>query len=97
HLLGNPERRSGERVLWPHPVVLSYATPDRGRTETVECQGKDFSLAGMGLYLPATLPTSQVRLSLSTPAHPEAVSVSGSVVRIQRWDDQLFEAGVLFD
>jgi serine/threonine protein kinase len=97
HLLGNPERRTGERVLWPHPVVLSYVMPDRGRTETVACQGKDLSLAGIGLYLPATLPTSQVRLSLATPTHPEAVTVSGSVVRMQRWDDQLFEAGVLFD
>ena len=80
-----------------HPVLLSYVAPERGRTETIECQGKDLSLAGMGLYLPITLPTSQVRLGLSTSTHPEAVSVSGSVVRIQRWDDQLFEVGVLFD
>ena len=51
----------------------------------------------MGLYLPTTLPTSQVRLRLTTPTRPDGVSLSGSVVRIQRWDDDLYEAGVLFD
>ncbi len=97
HLLGNPERRNGERVLWPHPVALTYVAPDRNTSVRLECQGKDLSLAGLGLYLPATLPTAQVRVGLTTPSRPEPVVVSGSVVRIQRWDDQLFEVGILFD
>ena len=97
HLLGNPERRSGERVPWPHPVTLSFASAGHGKSESLSCQGKDLSLAGMGLYLPATLPTSQVRVSLTSPTRPEPFTVSGSVVRIQRWDDNLFEAGVLFE
>jgi serine/threonine protein kinase len=97
YLLGNPERRNEERVIWPHTVGLTYVVPTQGRTETVECQGKDLSLAGIGLYLPVTLPTAQVRLHLSSPTTPEPVLLTGSVVRVQRWDDQLFEAGVVFD
>jgi serine/threonine protein kinase len=96
-LLGNPERRSGERVPWPHPVTLSFASASRGKSESLICQGKDLSLAGIGLYLPGTLPTSQVRLSLTSSARPEPCTVSGNVVRIQRWDDNLFEAGILFE
>ena len=97
HLLGNPERRSGERVPWPHPVSLTFLAPERGKSETLECQGKDLSLSGMGIYLPTTLPTSQVRVNLTSPTRPEPFTVAGSVVRIQRWDDHLFEAGVLFE
>ena len=97
HLLGNPERRSGERVPWPHPVTISFPAANRDKSESVECQGKDLSLAGMGLYLPATLPTSQVRVSLTSPTRPEPFTVAGNVVRIQRWDDNLFEAGVVFE
>jgi hypothetical protein len=95
HLLGSPERRNGERLPWPHPVGVTVVA--QGRGQTLECQGKDLSLAGMGLYLPSSLPASRVRLSLSSPSLAEPVTVSGSVVRIQRWDDNLFEAGVLFD
>lgn len=96
-LLGNPERRNGERVLWPHIINVTYKAPNRPRSETVECQGKDLSLAGVGLYLTAPLPTSRVEVALTSAAHVAPVTVSGSVIRIQRWDEDLYEVGVLFD
>ena len=96
-LLGSPERRSGERVLWPHPLEVSCVSPGRTRGQVLECQGKDVSLTGMGLYLPSALPSSQVQLRITTPATNDVLTLPGSIVRIQRWDDQLFEAGVIFE
>jgi hypothetical protein len=96
-LLGNPERRSGERVLWPHTVAVTIATPGRSKGELLECQGKDLSQTGIGLYMPRALSTSQVQVALTSPITSESVTLSGSIMRIQRWDEQLFEVGIVFD
>ncbi len=96
-LMGSPERRNGERILWPHAVAVSCTAPGRPRGQLLECQGKDVSLTGMGLYMPAALPSSQVQLRLTTPGTGETLTLPGSIVRIQRWDDQLFEVGVVFE
>ena len=32
-------------MLWPHPVGLTFVAPNRGKSETLECQRKDLSLA----------------------------------------------------
>jgi len=96
-LLGSPERRNGERVLWPHPVGVMCLAPGRSRAGMVECQGKDVSQTGMGLFMPAALPSSQVQLRLTGPMQSEAVTLPGSIVRIHRWEEQLFEVGVGFE
>ncbi len=96
-LLGSPERRNGERVLWPHPVEVACVSPGRPRGQVLECQGKDVSLTGLGLYMPSSLPGSQVQLSLRLPSSDETLTLPGSIVRIQRWDDKLFEVGVIFE
>jgi serine/threonine protein kinase len=96
-LLGSPERRNGERVLWPHPVEVSCLAPGRPRGQWLACQGKDVSLTGMGCYINTALPSSQVQLRLTTPGTGETLVLPGSIVRIQRWDEQLFEVGVIFE
>jgi len=97
HLLGSPERRNGERILWPHEVAVSCLTPGRPRGAPMQCQGKDLSLTGMGLYMPVALPSAQVQLCLTSPARSGSVVLPGSIVRIQRWDDRLYEVGVVFE
>lgn len=97
HLLGAPERRNGERILWPHEVAVSCVTPGRPRGTPTQCQGKDLSLTGMGLYMPVALPSSQVQLCLTSPTHNGSVVLPASIVRIQRWDDRLYEVGVVFE
>jgi len=47
-----PERRTQERVAWPHPVRATFLLADNKPGETLEGRGKDISLGGMGLYLP---------------------------------------------
>jgi hypothetical protein len=96
-LLGNPERRSGERILWPHAVSVLGSTPGRSKGEVLECQGKDLSQTGLGLYMPRALSTSQVQVTLLSPITNEAIALPGSIVRIQRWDDQLYEVGIVFE
>src|SRR5205085_8647587 len=96
-LLGSPERRHGERILWPHSVEVSCLAPGRPRGQWLPCQGKDVSLTGMGCYIHTALPSSQVQLRLTTPGTGETLVLPGSIVRIQRWDEHLFEVGVAFE
>jgi serine/threonine protein kinase len=97
HLLGSPDRRNGERILWPHSVAVCCIVAGRPRGAAIACHGKDLSVTGMGLYMPSALPSSQVQLSLQPPSLPEPVLLPGSIVRIQRWDENLYEVGVLFE
>ena len=48
-----PERRTQERVSWPHPVRARFLLEDNTSGEIIDGKGKDISLGGMGLYLPA--------------------------------------------
>ncbi len=91
-----PERRTQERVAWPHPVRAAFLLADDKLGETIEGRGKDLSLGGMGLYLPRAPAGSQVHLELLTPSRSEALALSGHCVRVQRCSDGWFETGVLF-
>jgi serine/threonine protein kinase len=96
-LHGHSERRRAERVLWAHPVQASFVMPDGQRSETIEGQGKDISLTGMGLYLPRVLPGARLDLSLQAGEQEPPVSLAGIFVRVQRCGDGWFEAGILFE
>src|SRR5205085_9159018 len=96
-LLGSRDRRNGERLLWPHALTVRCATAGRTGTPPVQCQGKDLSLTGMGLYMPVAMPSSQVRLCLDPPGRSGPVDLPASIVRIQRWDERLYEVGVIFE
>jgi serine/threonine protein kinase len=91
-----PERRTQERVPWPHPVRATFVLAEDAPSETIEGRGKDISLGGMGLYLPRAPAGSQIQLELLTPSRGEPISLSGHCVRVQRCNDGWFETGVLF-
>ncbi len=97
HLQGHSERRGQERLLWAHPVTMSFRSADGRSAETFTCQAKNISLTGMGLYLPRATAGAHLTVALTTPTHPEAVLVPGTCVRVQRCGEDWCEAGVLFD
>jgi serine/threonine protein kinase len=96
-LLGSPERRVGERHLWPHPVSVAWKRPAPKKPDWLACQAKDLSAAGMGLYMPRALTTSQIQVRLCSPALKEPAVLPANIVRIHRWDDSLFEVGLVFE
>jgi serine/threonine protein kinase len=95
-LLVNAERRTQDRLLWPHPLRVCPVAADGTEEEPVECRGKDISLSGMGLYLPHALSTSQVCIYLPTPAQPRGLALPATLVRAQRCADGWYEVGALF-
>jgi serine/threonine protein kinase len=91
-----PERRTQERVPWPHPVRARFHQTDGEAGESIDGRGKDISLGGMGLYLPSAPAGSKIHLELHTPSRGEPIVLSGHCVRVQRCSDGWFETGVLF-
>jgi hypothetical protein len=96
HLEAYPERRTQERVVWPHPVRAAFLLAENMPNQTIEGKGKDLSLGGVGLYLPRAFAGSQVQLEFLRPSHSEPIVVCGNCVRVQLCSDGWFEAGVLF-
>jgi hypothetical protein len=96
-LQGPQERRAHERVIWARPVLTNFILADGQPSETIECQGKDLSLTGMGLYLPCALAGADVHLNLTPEASSSPVVVTGQFVRVQRCGAGWFEAGLLFN
>lgn len=91
-----PERRTQERVSWPHPVRAAFLSDDNVRGEMLDGKGKDISLGGMGVYLPRAPVGARIELELLPPARTEPILLSGHCVRVQRCGDGWFEIGVLF-
>ncbi len=96
HLEACPERRTQERVAWPHPIRATFIFAGNTSSEAIEGKGKDLSLRGMGLYLPRAYPGSQVQLELRKPSRGESILLFGNCVRVQLCGDGWFETGVLF-
>ena len=63
--------------------------------EAFVCQGKDISLAGIGLYLPCKPPSVLVLQLQRSPTEPP-VSVAADLIRSQPCGDGRFEAGLRF-
>jgi serine/threonine protein kinase len=95
-LLVNSERRSQDRLLWPHPVKVCPVSAIGSIGEPIECRGKDISLTGIGFYLPHELSTSQVCIYLPTTVHPPGLSLPATLVRAQRCADGWYDVGALF-
>jgi hypothetical protein len=89
------ERRARERFPWPHPVQVRFVLAGGHLGEPVGCRGKDISPAGLGFYLPSTLPGSQVCVELAAPDAPP-VTRPANVVRVQRFDNACCEVGAAF-
>ncbi len=95
-LQGPSNRRSERRLIWPHPVQVTFLLSTGVVSGTLEAAGKDLNRLGVGLYLPRILPGATVRLELTSPEQPDPVRVSGRFVRVHRYGQEWYEAAVLF-
>jgi PilZ domain len=91
----HPERRGQERRQWTGSVEATFLLPDGNLTNPIIAHGKDISMTGMGLYIPCVVPGSDVQLGVQTASRPKPVQLSGKCVRVQRCNDDLYEAGIL--
>jgi hypothetical protein len=92
----NSERRNQERLRWNHTLHVRPILADGKRGDAIECSGKDISLNGIGFYVPNALPTTEIWIELPANEHTPAVSVPGSIVRVQRRSDGWYDVGALF-
>jgi serine/threonine protein kinase len=90
------ERRGRERIIWPRPLQVQLVLPNRQLGDRVQCKGKDLSLTGIGFYLPAALPTTQVNIELEPGAPAPPVTLPAHIVRVQRYHDDWYEVGAAF-
>jgi serine/threonine protein kinase len=95
-LLVNSEKRTHDRLLWPHPVEVCAIEEDGSIGPTVMCRGKDISLGGIAFYLPQPLPTSQVLVRLPATPNSQPITILATLVRAQRCADGWYDVGALF-
>jgi len=95
-LLVNSEKRTQDRLLWPHRLHVCPLDQEGNEGPPIECRGKDISLSGLGFYLPHELETSEVCIKLATGRHPPTLSIPATLVRAKRCADGWYEVGALF-
>jgi serine/threonine protein kinase len=95
-LLVNSEKRTQDRLLWPHPVQVCGVDEDGTVGPAVACRGKDISLGGIGFYLPHELPTAQVLVYLPASGQERPLGVPATLVRAKRCADGWYDVGALF-
>jgi hypothetical protein len=96
HLLVNSEKRTKDRLLWPHPIKIIPIDPDGRQEEPIECRGKDLSQTGIGFYLPHDLTTAEVLIELPNPLQTSTVKIPATLVRAKRCADGWYDVGALF-
>jgi serine/threonine protein kinase len=96
HLLVNSEKRTKDRLLWPHSITVIPIGQHGEQGEPIECRGKDLSQTGMGFYLPHDLDTAEVLIELPNPSASSTVKVPATLVRAKRCADGWYDVGVLF-
>jgi len=97
-VISRVQRRAAPRRPLPVPVSVEVLAADGSAAplRVVSAQGRDLSLAGMGLDSPEALaPGQPVRLHWQSAAG-EIVVAPGSVVRCQQAGDEQFHLGVRF-
>jgi len=95
-LLVNSEKRTHDRLLWPHPVEVCPIEEDGSIGPAILCRGKDISLGGIAFYLPHALPTSQVLIRLPAIPNSQPLTIPATLVRAQRCADGWYDVGALF-
>ncbi len=96
HLLVNSEKRTKDRLLWPHPITIIPLDRHGQQEEPIECRGKDLSQTGVGFYLPHDLMTAEVLIELPNPPHGAPFKIPATLVRAKRCADGWYEVGALF-
>jgi serine/threonine protein kinase len=95
-LIVNGEKRTADRLLWPHPITIIPIDSVGQREEPIECRGKDLSQTGIGFYLPHELTTSEVLIEVPNTLHPPAVTIPAILVRAKRCADGWYDVGAIF-
>jgi serine/threonine protein kinase len=95
-MLVNSEKRTKDRLLWPHPITIIPLDQHGQQEEPIECCGKDLSQAGVGFYLPHDLMTSDVLIELPNPLAGAPVKIPATLVRAKRCADGWYDVGALF-
>jgi serine/threonine protein kinase len=96
HLLVNSEKRTQDRVVWPHPIRVIPVDSEGVHEDPVECRGKDISKSGIGFYLPHELTTSEVLIELPSASQNKNVQLPAMLVRAKPCADGWYEVGALF-
>jgi hypothetical protein len=96
-LQGPSNRRSERRLIWPHPVQVTFLLTSGEASGVVEGLGKDVNRIGAGIYLPRILPGSQVRVGFQNPEQPGLVEVLSRFIRVNRNGQEWFEVAALFE
>lgn len=95
-LLVNSEKRTKDRLLWPHPITIIPIDRHGQQEEPIECRGKDLSQTGVGFYLPHDLMTAEVLVELPNPLAGAPIKTPATLVRAKRCADGWYEVGALF-
>jgi hypothetical protein len=95
-LLCKSEKRTQDRLLWPHPVEVCAIEQDGTVGQPIVCRGKDLSLSGIGFYLPHEVPTSHVLIRLREAPNAKQFTIPATLVRAQRCGDGWYDVGALF-
>jgi serine/threonine protein kinase len=95
YLQVQPRGRSEERLTWQYMLQLRPLGPNGYTGPSVECQGKDISLNGIGFYLPGQLPSPLVELNLPHTEQTPELTVRARIVRVQGCGDGWYEVGAV--
>lgn len=96
HLIVNSEKRTKDRLLWPHTITVVPIDRMGQREEAIECRGKDLSQTGVGFYLPHELNTAEVLIEMPASQHSPAVTIPAILVRAKRCADGWYDVGAIF-
>lgn len=88
-----PDRRTGKRILFARSLQASLVLDTEDALHHIEAQGKDLSLTGVGLFLPAIQVGTLVQINLCSATRPRPVVLAGTCVRARPVDAERFEAG----
>ena len=94
-LQAHPERRAQDRLTYEEPITVWPLDEEGVEQMPIRAQGKDLSRNGLGLYLPRTPPSDDLRLFLALHGRPVPVPVQVRVVRTEMRGDRV-EVGTMF-
>jgi len=94
-LLIKSNKRTLNRFLWPHEVIVTPISHDGDKEEPISCKGKDISQGGLGFYIPHELENPDILITLPESVHP-GVSIPATLVRARRCADGWYDVGALF-
>ena len=89
-------QRKEKRESCHQPLHLRTLFEGGNSGDAIECQAKDISPSGIGLYLPCALQTTQILIELPALSPDPVTTVAANIVRVERRGDGWYEVGALF-